>query len=238
MKRRPTASNYDRLVALKTKVDPDNLFRLNANIAPKAREPSGASADERRQATAARIGLSGTSTSSMAWMTPLVARMSDCTIVAPLMWIALPCKRGAQRPAFHRLELARQDVVGGFHARHHVIAEKRLERARVLEQRIERARGQALEGRVGGRKYRVLAGRAQHVDERCRLERAQQRLEIAGFRRGVDEIFHRSLVCDCLFIAAVCAETGRNRRRRKKPKSTATGPRARRFAPHARAAPV
>jgi FAD/FMN-containing dehydrogenase len=27
--------NYDRLVALKTKVDPDNLFRLNANVAPK-----------------------------------------------------------------------------------------------------------------------------------------------------------------------------------------------------------
>jgi FAD/FMN-containing dehydrogenase len=28
--------NYDRLVALKTKVDPNNLFRLNANLAPKA----------------------------------------------------------------------------------------------------------------------------------------------------------------------------------------------------------
>jgi FAD/FMN-containing dehydrogenase len=27
--------NYDRLVALKTKVDPANLFRLNANVAPK-----------------------------------------------------------------------------------------------------------------------------------------------------------------------------------------------------------
>ena len=27
--------NYDRLVALKTKVDPNNLFRLNANVAPK-----------------------------------------------------------------------------------------------------------------------------------------------------------------------------------------------------------
>lgn len=30
-------ANFDRLVALKTKVDPNNLFRLNANIAPKAR---------------------------------------------------------------------------------------------------------------------------------------------------------------------------------------------------------
>jgi FAD/FMN-containing dehydrogenase len=28
--------NFDRLVALKTKVDPDNLFRLNANVAPKS----------------------------------------------------------------------------------------------------------------------------------------------------------------------------------------------------------
>ena len=27
--------NFDRLVALKTKVDPNNLFRLNANVAPK-----------------------------------------------------------------------------------------------------------------------------------------------------------------------------------------------------------
>jgi FAD/FMN-containing dehydrogenase len=29
--------NFDRLVALKSRVDPDNLFRMNANIAPKAR---------------------------------------------------------------------------------------------------------------------------------------------------------------------------------------------------------
>ena len=28
--------NYDRMVALKTKVDPNNLFRLNANIQPKS----------------------------------------------------------------------------------------------------------------------------------------------------------------------------------------------------------
>ena len=30
-------ANFDRLVALKTRYDPDNLFRLNANVAPKAR---------------------------------------------------------------------------------------------------------------------------------------------------------------------------------------------------------
>ena len=29
--------NYDRMVALKTKVDPNNLFRLNANVAPAGR---------------------------------------------------------------------------------------------------------------------------------------------------------------------------------------------------------
>ena len=28
--------NYDRLVAIKTKYDPTNLFRLNQNIKPKA----------------------------------------------------------------------------------------------------------------------------------------------------------------------------------------------------------
>jgi hypothetical protein len=28
-------ANFDRLVALKTRVDPGNLFRLNANVAPK-----------------------------------------------------------------------------------------------------------------------------------------------------------------------------------------------------------
>ena len=28
--------NYDRLVALKTKYDPENLFRMNLNIAPRA----------------------------------------------------------------------------------------------------------------------------------------------------------------------------------------------------------
>ena len=27
--------NFDRLVALKTKFDPGNLFRMNANIVPK-----------------------------------------------------------------------------------------------------------------------------------------------------------------------------------------------------------
>jgi FAD/FMN-containing dehydrogenase len=27
--------NFDRLVALKTKFDPDNLFRMNANIVPR-----------------------------------------------------------------------------------------------------------------------------------------------------------------------------------------------------------
>jgi len=30
-------ANFERLVALKTKVDPNNLFRLNANVAPKVR---------------------------------------------------------------------------------------------------------------------------------------------------------------------------------------------------------
>jgi FAD/FMN-containing dehydrogenase len=30
-------TNFDRLVALKTRVDPNNLFRMNANVAPKAR---------------------------------------------------------------------------------------------------------------------------------------------------------------------------------------------------------
>jgi len=30
-------ANFERLVALKTRVDPDNLFRMNANVAPKAR---------------------------------------------------------------------------------------------------------------------------------------------------------------------------------------------------------
>ena len=34
--------NYDRLVALKTKFDPDNLFRLNANVAPKGAQPDSA----------------------------------------------------------------------------------------------------------------------------------------------------------------------------------------------------
>ena len=29
--------NYERMLALKTKVDPNNLFRMNANVAPKAR---------------------------------------------------------------------------------------------------------------------------------------------------------------------------------------------------------
>ena len=29
--------NYDRMVALKTKFDPGNLFRLNANVAPAGR---------------------------------------------------------------------------------------------------------------------------------------------------------------------------------------------------------
>ena len=65
--------NFDRMVALKTKFDPGNLFRLNANVAPAGRTlgqenwrlhlRGGAG---KSQATAARIGLSGTSTSSMA----------------------------------------------------------------------------------------------------------------------------------------------------------------------------
>ena len=51
--------NFDRLVALKTKVDPNNLFRLNANVRRALTE--GAALRRPRQ-----IGLSGTSTSSMA----------------------------------------------------------------------------------------------------------------------------------------------------------------------------
>jgi len=30
--------NFERLVALKTQVDPNNLFRLNANVTPRKRE--------------------------------------------------------------------------------------------------------------------------------------------------------------------------------------------------------
>ena len=33
--------NFDRMVALKTKFDPNNLFRLNANVAPAGRARSG-----------------------------------------------------------------------------------------------------------------------------------------------------------------------------------------------------
>ncbi len=50
----------------------------------------GSGTAAKRQATEARIGFSGISTSNMAWMTPLVARISDCTISAPLMSTALP----------------------------------------------------------------------------------------------------------------------------------------------------
>ncbi|MPZ48080.1 MAG: hypothetical protein GEU75_02000 [Dehalococcoidia bacterium] len=32
----PSAPNYDRLVEVKTKYDPRNLFRLNQNIKPRA----------------------------------------------------------------------------------------------------------------------------------------------------------------------------------------------------------
>ena len=33
--RRSYGANYDRLVAVKTKYDPDNLFRMNINIPPR-----------------------------------------------------------------------------------------------------------------------------------------------------------------------------------------------------------
>ena len=36
MLRASYGANYDRLVALKTRYDPDNLFRMNLNIAPRA----------------------------------------------------------------------------------------------------------------------------------------------------------------------------------------------------------
>jgi FAD/FMN-containing dehydrogenase len=32
--------NYDRLVDIKTRFDPDNLFRLNANIPPRRTKPA------------------------------------------------------------------------------------------------------------------------------------------------------------------------------------------------------
>jgi hypothetical protein len=34
--------NYDRMVAVKTKYDPDNLFRMNANVTPKTARSTSA----------------------------------------------------------------------------------------------------------------------------------------------------------------------------------------------------
>jgi hypothetical protein len=102
------------------------------------------------------------------------------TLPPDVVAVSVPPDRFGQ---CHRIHLARHDVIGQH------LGQRRFVLG--LEQRVDRARGQSGESRVGRREHRERAGALERVDQAGGLDRGDQRRVILRVDGVVDDVLVR-----------------------------------------------